>query len=152
MRKLKIRVELDDSITEEEVIIRCRELTPEIVGLQKAISEQGEKFSLSFFKDNIEYFFSIDSILFFETSDRSVDAHTASDVFQIKYKLYELENLLPKSFIRVSKSTILNVSRIYSIDKNITSSSLVSFEGTHKQIYVSRSYFKALKKRLDEIL
>lgn len=149
---MKIRVELDDSITEEEVIIRCRELTPEIAELQKAISDHGGKFSLSFFKDSVEYFFPVDSILFFETSDRTVDAHTASDVFQIKYKLYELEDLLPRSFIRVSKSTILNASRIYSIDKNITSSSLVSFEGTHKQIYVSRSYFKALKQRLDEIL
>ena len=140
-------------MTEEEIIIRCRELTPEIVQLQKSISEQqGGKINLTFFKDSVEYFFPVDNILFFETSDRSVDAHTASDIFQIKYKLYELERLLPRNFIRVSKSTILNISRIYSIDKNITSSSVVSFEGTYKQIYVSRSYFKALKQRLDERL
>lgn len=149
---MKITIQLDDNIKEEEVIIRCRELTPEIALLQKNISEQGGRINLTFFKDNVEYFFPVDNILFFETSDRSVDAHTASDVFQIKYKLYELEELLPRSFIRVSKSTILNTSHIYSIDKNITSSSVVSFENTHKQIYVSRSYFKALKQRLDERL
>lgn len=149
---MKITIQLDDNIKEEEVIIRCRELTPEIALLQKNISKQGGRINLTFFKDNVEYFFPVDNILFFETSDRSVDAHTASDVFQIKYKLYELEELLPRSFIRVSKSTILNTSHIYSIDKNITSSSVVSFENTHKQIYVSRSYFKALKQRLDERL
>lgn len=149
---MKVTIQLDPNSKEEEVIIRCRELTPEIAQLQKSISEHGGRINLTFFKDGAEYFFPIDNILFFETGDRSVDAHTVSDIFQIKYKLYELEELLPRTFIRVSKSTILNTSRIYSIDKNITSSSVVSFEGTHKQIYVSRSYFKALKQRLDERL
>ncbi len=148
-----MRIELDPSVTEEEVIIRCGSLSENVSRLQRAVSEfGGNKVKLTFFKENVEYFLPVDAVLFFETSGGSVDAHTADDVFQTKFKLYELEELLPKSFIRVSKSTILNCSRIYSIDKNITSSSVVRFEGTHKQIYVSRSYFKALKQRLDERL
>ncbi len=148
-----MRIELDPSVTEEEVIIRCGSLNENISRLQRAVSEfGGNRVKLTFFKENVEYFLPVDSVLFFETSGGSVDAHTADDVFQTKFKLYELEELLPRSFIRVSKSTILNCSRIYSIDKNITSSSVVRFEGTYKQIYVSRSYFKALKQRLDERL
>ena len=52
--------------------------------------------------------------------------------------------------MRVSKSTIVNLDHIYSITKNITSSSIVEFAGCHKQIYVSRNYYKALIARLDE--
>ena len=89
-------------------------------------------------------------ILFFETEDNQVFAHTKKDVYQTKYRLYELEELLPGSFIRVSKSTILNVSHVLSIKKNLTASSEVWFEGTHKQVYVSRNYYKQLKQRLEE--
>ena len=40
--------------------------------------------------------------------------------------------LLPINFIRVSKSTILNVDHIFSIEKNLTASSIVQFNKTHK--------------------
>lgn len=107
---MKIRIEKDPSITEDEVIIRCGKIS--------------------------------DSILKIE--------HTKKDVYQTKYRLYELEELLSGSFIRVSKSTILNVSHVLSIKKNLTASSEVWFEGTHKQVYVSRNYYKQLKQRLEE--
>jgi DNA-binding LytR/AlgR family response regulator len=92
----------------------------------------------------------IDRILFFETSSGGIDAHTVDDVFTIKKKLYELEEILPRSFMRVSKSAILNLNMVYSVEKNITASSLVRFMGTDKLVYVSRIYYKAMKQRLDE--
>lgn len=147
---MKVTIQLDDSLQENEVIIRCRELDDSVTALQKKISEHDGKLRLSFFKDNTEFFISLDQVLFFETSGSVIDAHTADDIFQIKLRLYELEDVLPHNFIRVSKSTIINTSKIYSIEKNITSSSLVKFEGSHKQVYVSRSYYKSFKQRLDE--
>ena len=64
--------------------------------------------------------------------------------------LYELEELLPGQFMRVSKSAILNTSHVYSITKNLSSSSVVQFRNTHKQVYVSRMYYKPLKCKLEE--
>lgn len=58
--------------------------------------------------------------------------------------------MLPSYFLRVSKSTILNTREVYSITRNLTAASLVEFSGTHKKVYVSRSYYKALKLLLDE--
>ena len=66
------------------------------------------------------------------------------------YKLYELEEFLPGYFMRVSKSTILNTNHIYSITRSISSSSKVEFQNTHKQVYVSRYYYKPLKIKLLE--
>lgn len=65
-------------------------------------------------------------------------------------KLFELEEILPRKFVRVSKSAIVNVKHIYSVERNITSASLISFAGTHKQLYASRNYYKLLKLRLGE--
>lgn len=72
------------------------------------------------------------------------------EIYQTRYKLYELEELLPGQFMRVSKSAILNTSHVYSITKNLSSSSVVQFRNTHKQVYVSRMYYKPLKCKLEE--
>jgi len=105
---------------------------------------------LVFYKDATEYYLELDEILFFETDETGISAHTKKDVYQTKYKLYELEDLLPGFFMRVSKSTILNTRHIYSINRNLTASSVVAFSGTHKQVYVSRYYYKPLISKLEE--
>lgn len=147
---MKVRIEIDDSISEDEVVIRCRSFDSNTARIQQAVTELTDQSQLSFFKDNTEYYMPIDRILFFETSPTGIDAHTADDVFTIKKKLYELEEVLPRYFMRVSKSAILNLNKVYSVEKNITASSLVRFMGTHKIVYVSRIYYKAMKQRLDE--
>ncbi|MCI7805043.1 MAG: LytTR family transcriptional regulator [Oscillospiraceae bacterium] len=147
---MKIRIEIDETVQEDEVIVKCRELNDNVRRIQQAVSEISDRNEIEFFKDGAEYFLPVESVLFFETAGSLIDAHTADDVFQVKAKLYELENILPGYFVRVSKSTILNIRHIYSIEKNITSSSLVRFSKTHKQVYVSRNYYKFLKQRLSE--
>lgn len=147
---MKIRLEIDPT-AEEEVIIRCRELNENVTNIQKAINDiANKKQRFEFYKDDKEFFFSLDDILFFDTEDNGISAHTKNDVYKVKYKLYELETILPRTFIRVSKSTILNISQIYSLDWSITSSSVVTFRNTHKQVYVSRRYNKSLKNCLED--
>ena len=75
-----------------------------------------------------------------------VFAHTKKDMFSVCQKLYELENILPRSFMRISKSTIVNIQKIYSLSHSV-SSHLITFQDTHKQVYVSRMYYKILKER-----
>ncbi len=147
---MKVRIEIDDSVTEDEVVIRCRSFDSNAARIQQAVTEITQQADLSFFKDNTEYYMPVDRILFFETSPTGIDAHTADDVFTIKKKLYELEEMLPRCFMRVSKSAILNLNMVYSVEKNLTASSLVRFMGTPKVVYVSRIYYKAMKQRLDE--
>ena len=58
--------------------------------------------------------------------------------------------ILPRSFIRVSKSTIVNTDLIVSIKKNITGASEVSFKGSTKRAYASRNYIKLLIEIMEE--
>ncbi|MCM1253929.1 MAG: LytTR family transcriptional regulator DNA-binding domain-containing protein [Clostridium sp.] len=148
---MKIKIEIEESLAEDEVLIRCRKLTDEISSIQKAVSEAaGAVQKLVFYRGNTEYYLSLDEIYFFETDETGISAHTKTDAYQTKYKLYELENILPGFFMRVSKSTIINTSHIYSINRNLTASSVVSFYNTHKQVYVSRYYYKPLISKLEE--
>ena len=148
---MKIRIEVDETTLENEVVIRCAGLTKEVQMIQQALSEivaGNQRFI--FYKGETEYYMSLDEILFFETENGTINVHTADDVYQTKYKLYELEERLPGYFMRVSKSAILNVDKIYFMTKNL-STCLVQFTKSHKQVYVSRYYFKPLKEKLEEM-
>lgn len=148
---MKIRIEVDSKITENEVIIRCSEFSEEVKSIQIMLDNMlSNKKQITFYKGDTEYYLSLEEILFFETDVNGICAHTTDNIYNVKYKLYELEEFLPGYFMRVSKSTILNTNHIYSITHSLTSSSTVEFQNTHKQVYVSRFYYKPLKIKLLE--
>lgn len=148
---MKIRVEVDNKIKENEVIIRCSELSEDVKNIQIMLGDMlSYKKQITFYRGDTEYYLSLEEILFFETEESGICAHTIENIYNVKYKLYELEEFLPGYFMRVSKSTILNTNHIYSITRSISSSSKVEFQNTHKQVYVSRYYYKPLKIKLLE--
>ena len=148
---MKIRIEVDNKIKEDEVLIRCSEISEEVKKIQSMLNDiVAYKKYITFYRDDTEYYFSLEEILFFDTEENGICAHTISNIYSVKYKLYELEELLPGYFMRVSKSTILNTNHIYSITRSLSSASKVEFQNTHKQVYVSRYYYKPLKIKLLE--
>lgn len=147
---MKIKVEIDESLQEAEVVIRCSAITDEIQQLQNVISNEnlsGQRFVL--YKNDTEYYVALQDILFFETEGAIINVHTRDQVYQAKYRLYELEEILPGYFLRVSKSTIANTKEIYSLSKsNLSTTSVAEFSNSHKQVFVSRHYSKMLKESL----
>lgn len=148
---MKVRMEYISDMETSEIIIRVKEETREIEKLRQEIMNLiNKKTNLIFYKDGKEFYFPLSQILFFETESNVVYAHTTNEVYQVKYRLYELEELLPSEFMRVSKSTILNINQIFSVDRTFASFNLVQFYKSHKQVYVSRMYYTNLKNRLRE--
>ena len=146
---MKLRIELTDGSAEDEVVVRCSRVDGNVQKIQEFISNLSAP-KMTFYKDSQEFYLPLDDILFFETEGEQVFAHTPADAFKVKHRLYELEELLPGIFVRAAKGTIVNVKQIYAIDRNLTSSSKVSFNGTHKHIYISRHYFKPLKEKMSQ--
>ena len=146
---MKLRIELTDGSGEDEVVVRCSRVDSRVQKIQDFISSLSAP-KMTFFKDSQEFFLPLEDILFFETEGEQVFAHTHNDAFKVKHRLYELEEILPNQFIRAAKGTIVNTVHIYAIDRNLTSSSKVSFSGTHKHIYISRHYFKPLKGKMNQ--
>ena len=147
---MKVRIELDPQMDEPEMIIRAPRLTEEVTRLQQLILEQ-KMTPLTFYKDRSEYFVDVSKILFFETDGEKIYGHTREEAYEVRQKLYELEEILPIAFCRISKSTIVNTKQIYSIEKSFSGTSTVNFYQTHKQVHVSRHYYQLLKERLKEM-
>ena len=146
---MKVKIEIDSGLEEAEVVIRCNRLDDSVINLQNYITEQGDgQRCISLHIGETAYYIPIEEIYFFETEGKVIHAHTADKIFEADYKLYELEELLPGRFMRISKSTIINLDYIYSITRNLTASSVVEFTGSKKIAMVSRAYYKALTDRL----
>ena len=147
---MKVRIELDPQMDEPEMIIRAPRLTEDVARLQQLILEQ-KMTPLTFYKDRSEYFVDVSEILFFETDGEKIYGHTKEEAYEVRQKLYELEEILPIAFCRISKSSIVNTKQIYSIEKSFSGTSTVNFYQTHKQVHVSRHYYQLLKERLKEM-
>jgi len=146
---VKLRIEVTDGSSEDEVIIRCSSVDDSVQKLQAYILSMSAP-KITFYKGAQEYYLPLEEILFFETEGELVFAHTKNDAFRVKLRLYELEDILPHYFARAAKGTIVNIARIFAINRNLTAASQVKFAGSHKQIYISRHYYGSLKEKMNE--
>lgn len=146
---MKFRIEIDENISEDEIVLRCKSLDEDILELQRQLSGITKASgSLEVCRGEADYYLKYSEIIFLETDDGIVIVHTKDQIFHTKQKLYELEQLLPPYFFRVSKSTILNTREVRCIHKNITGASEIEFTGSVKKTYVSRNYYKPLLDKM----
>jgi len=81
-------------------------------------------------------------------SNGKVWAETAEGKFQLRLRLYELENRLnKKQFVRISNSEIINLKKVRRFDLSFTGTICVSMSnGTNS--YVSRRFVSKIKQVL----
>mgnify|MGYP000268301180 CR=1 FL=1 len=77
-------------------------------------------------------------------------AHTADGgAYKIKPKLYELEDgILPRSFIRINKSEIVNIKHVQKIIPMFKGKLVLTLQGFPQGVDVSRNYVKSFKERI----
>lgn len=68
--------------------------------------------------------------------------------YRLRQRLYELEALLPSSFIRINKSTLANENRLDRFTVTYTGSVDAVFKCGYRE-YVSRRCFAQIKRRFD---
>ncbi len=131
---------------EDEIIVKCREVSDDLQQLLNLIKQGGNK--INGYKDGKIHLLQPAEIFYFESVDQRVFAYCKADVYEIKSRLYELEmQLLAKNFLRVTKSLILNLDQI----KQLSPAFSGRFEAQLKngeKVLISRQYVPALKERL----
>ena len=68
--------------------------------------------------------------------------------YRLKQRLYELESILPSSFIRINKSTLANETALDRFTVTVAGSVDAVFKCGYKE-YVSRRCFAQIKRRLE---
>lgn len=131
---------------EEEIVIRCASPDEEILKLIYALKARRDK--LPCIEEGSIVMVEPRSVYYFETVDDRVFAYCESKVYEIKRKLYELEQQFENSdFLRISKSVIVNLSRIQRLTPGF-SGRLEAMLDNGERVIISRQYVPSLKKKL----
>ena len=94
------------------------------------------------------YFLDYKDVIYFDTADRKSFIYTIDKVYETSLKLYQLEDILKEtSFIRSSKSMILNIKKISSISHTFSGKMMATLINGEK-VEISRNYVQLLKEKL----
>ena len=131
---------------EEEIIIKCRVLDEETRKLLNRFKQGRDK--LKAYKKGEITLIDAAEVFYFESVDQKVFACCAKEVYEIKMRLYELEEALPEEdFIRAGKSSILNLNKIKSLTPAFSGRFEALLQNGEKAI-ISRQYVGTLKRKL----
>ena len=142
---MKITIETPQAGEEEQIIIKAHHLTPEIFNMLNAFKSGGAML-IANIGSEIHRINPAD-IFYIETVDNKTFLYGEGKVYESKQKLYELDALSLTDFLRISKSTIINLSKIQSLVPSI-SGRLEAVLAGGERVVISRQYVSALKKNL----
>ena len=129
---------------QEEVVIYARERTKLTDDIEALVI--GSVPELIGYKENQTVKLSSDSVYCFTVEDNKVYALTDSEKLQIKLRLYQLEEILPDTFVKINQSCIANIRKIERFDTSISGTLVINFKNGYKD-YVSRRQMKVVKER-----
>lgn len=143
---MKITIETPNPGEEDEIIVRCASLDEKLMHLIYALRADTDNLN-GYMEDRIIKL-SVKDIFYFESVDSKVFAYTAGEFYEIHKKLYELEKEFEHTdFLRISKSVIINVSKIDYV-KPIFNGRFEAKLKNGEKVIVSRQYVPDLKVKI----
>jgi DNA-binding LytR/AlgR family response regulator len=139
--KVKIVPEMDDIIVE----IQSHTLTKEVKDIERYLSLYD--LSLQGKKNDRIYTLSPQDVYYFDAIDHDVFAYTKDDMFEVNYKLYQLEEMYHTLFLRVNKNTLVNLKMIQSFKASLNGRMEAELKNKDR-IMISRMYVPKLKQLL----
>ena len=136
----------DRELEEPRIIVQAPSRSEEIDELIEIISNISPSPLLGY-SDGVLTKLRKDSIIRIHSKDKKVYADTLEGTFLLKSPLYQLEDKLPKNFVRISNSEIVNSDRILRMDIRLTGTILIRLEGDI-ETRVSRRYVSKVKEVL----
>ncbi|GIP40239.1 LytR family transcriptional regulator [Paenibacillus sp. J31TS4] len=143
---MKVSVEVINRVQEEEILIRCHEVNNNIYKIVNTLKTE-DLILLGYQEDSIHRI-KLSDIYYFEAVDGKVFIYCKDTVFEVKYKLYELEEICrEKNYFRASKSTILNIAKISFVHPSI-SGRFEAVLDNGERVGISRQYVPTLRTML----
>lgn len=142
---MKVKVQENNDIEEDEIIINCKKINHDIQTIIDFIKTINSK--IKGVKEDKTFLIDLKDIFYFESVDKKSFVYTKDDVFEITLRLYQIEELHNNNFFRASKSTIINISKIKELDPVISGKIKITLDN-NEHLLVSRQYVPILKKIL----
>ena len=136
-----------DPTKDEEIVVTTHapsELTEKI---QQLVQEHtGTDRVAAYLEDDIQMLPFVEIACITVIDGKTVAVDSKGKRYRLKQRLYELEAILPQSFIRINKSAIANERMIERFAANFSGAVDAVFQGGYRE-YVSRRCFAEIKRR-----
>ena len=142
---MKLELNIDEKVKETLVVVSANKIGKEVQNLINYI-EYSSEYLVGIVEDKASII-DIDEIIRVYIEDRKTFVVTLKDTYVVKKKLYEVENMVTRNFVKISQSEIANIKFIKNLDFSNTGTIVVKYKNSDIS-YVSRRMIKEFKLKL----
>ena len=142
---MKLELNIDEKVKETLVVVSANKIGKEVQNLINYI-EYSSEYLVGIVEDKASII-DIGEIIRVYIEDRKTFVVTLKDTYVVKKKLYEVENMVTRNFIKISQSEIANIKFIKNLDFSNTGTIVIKYKNSDIS-YVSRRMIKEFKLKL----
>jgi len=144
---MKIEIKIEPNFIEPVVVIHTPKVTPEILSWMEMVEGSGlNSSSLMAKKDDKIFIIEPEQIEIIRTDNGDVRLYDReSREYVVSKPLHEIQKRLGSDFVRISKSSIININRVDNITQSFNTSMCVVMKNGITD-YISRKYWSDFKR------
>ena len=142
---MKLELNIDEKVKETLVVVSANKIDKEVQNLINYI-EYSSEYLIGIVEDKASII-DIGEIIRVYIEDRKTFVVTLKDTYVVKKKLYEVDNMVTRNFIKISQSEIANIKFIKNLDFSNTGTIVIKYKNSDIS-YVSRRMIKEFKLKL----
>ncbi len=146
-KRMKISFYIHEKYKEPEIVICGAEKSRELSELRRTIADAVDE-RMTVYDEDGAVIIAQESVIRFYAHRQRVFAQTQDRTYQVRLRLYELEETLKKHFVRISNSEIVNARKILRMDTSMAGT-IHMYLQSDIETYVSRRYVSRIRQSLE---
>ena len=145
---MKVNLFVSRDIDEPHADIHTNELTDNVTKAISILESEESNDMLAVKKGSDITLLELQDVFMFRVENKQVKVYTQSNEYLIKKPLYQIEEGLNQSFVRISKTTIVNLRKIERVAPSLKGMMFIELKNGLKD-NISRKYLPGFKEALD---
>ena len=145
---MKVNLFVSRDIEEPYADIHTNELTDNITKAMSILESDDSSEMLAVKKGSDIALLEFSDVYMFRVEDKQVKVYTEDSEYQVKKPLYQVEENLTNDFVRISKSTIVNLRKVERVAPSLRGMMFIQLKNGLKD-NISRKYLPDFKQALD---
>lgn len=144
---MKVKIELQENTIEPYAVIYTETVTPEIAKIVEMLGNEKKEAFMVLEQDEKFVVVRPEELYMARYEQQKVVLYAEKQQYLTKNRLYEVEEQLGNQFMRISKTTLINLHQIESVEPSFSGTMYLKLKNGCKD-YISRKYLPAFKKYL----
>ena len=145
---MKVNLFVSKDIDQPHADIHTNELTSNISKAISILENDDVNDMIAVKKGSDIALLEFSEIYMFRVEDKQVKVYTQNDNFVVKKALYQVEESMTEDFVRISKTTIVNLKKIRRVAPSLRGMMFIELKNGLKD-NISRKYLPEFKQALD---